>query len=71
MDNHAAHNFVFATILAAAICLSVSDDTRADMEDDPLLLTVILDQIETRDVGGDNTLSWDGEGWLGKDLHKI
>ncbi len=71
MGNQLAHNFAFAAILAAAICLSVSDDARADMEDDPLLLTVILDQIETRDAGGDNTLSGDGQGWLGKDLHKI
>ncbi len=71
MGNQFVHNFAFAAILVAAICLSVSDDARADMEDDPLLLTVILDQIETRDAGGDNTLSWVGQGWLGKDLHKI
>ncbi len=71
MLSQTAHNFAFATILAAAISLSVAGDARAEMDDDPLLLTFILDQIETRDVGGDNTLSWDGEGWLGKDLHKI
>ncbi len=71
MLSQTAHNFAFATILAAAISLSVADDATAEMEDDPLLLTFILDQIETRDVGGDNTLSWDGEGWLGKDLHKF
>ncbi|MCH6549696.1 MAG: copper resistance protein B [Proteobacteria bacterium] len=71
MGSQLAHNFAFAAILAAAICLSVADDARADMEDDPLLLTVILDQLETRDAGGDNTLSWDGQGWLGRDLHKI
>ena len=71
MLSQTAHNFAFAAILAAAICLSVADDARAEMEDDPLLLTVILDQIETRDAAGDNTLSWDAEGWLGKDLYKI
>ena len=71
MLNQTAHNFAFVAILASAICLPVADDARADMEDDPLLLAFILDQIETRDVGGDNTLSWDGQGWLGKDLHKI
>lgn len=70
MASQTAHNFTFAAILAAT-CLSVSNDAGADMEDDPLLLTVLLDQIETRDVGGDDTLSWDGQGWLGKDLHKI
>ncbi len=71
MVNRTARNFAFATILAAVTCLSVADDARADMEDDPLLLTVILDQLETRDAGGDNTLAWDGEAWLGKDLRKI
>jgi copper resistance protein B len=71
MGSQLAHNFAFVAILVAAICLSGLDDARANMEDDPLLLTVILDQIETRDAGGDNTLSWDGQGWLGKDLHKI
>ncbi|MEE8487411.1 MAG: copper resistance protein B [Gemmatimonadota bacterium] len=71
MASHTAHNFAFAAILAAAVCLSVADDARADMEDDPLLLTVLLDQIEARDAGGDDTLSWDVQGWLGKDLRKI
>ncbi len=71
MVSQSARNIAFTAILAAAIFLSVSDDARADAADDPLLLTVILDQLETRDAGGDNTLSWDGEAWLGKDLHKI
>jgi len=71
MVSQSARNIAFAAILAAAIFLSASYDARADAADDPLLLTVILDQLETRDAGGDNTLSWDGEAWLGKDLHKI
>jgi len=71
MASQQVHNFAFAAILAAAICLSVSDDARADMEDDPFLAMIMLDQMEMRDAAGDNTLSWDGEGWLGKDLHKI
>ncbi len=71
MVRRAAHNFTITAILAAVTFLSVSGNARADMEDDPLLLTVILDQLEMRDVGGDNTLSWDGQGWLGRDLRKI
>jgi len=71
MASQTTRRFAFVAILAAAIFLSVADDARADMEDDPLLLTVILVQLEMRDVGGDNTLSWDGQGWLGRDLHKI
>jgi len=66
-----AHYFALTAILAAANFLSVSDDAKADTSDDPLLLMVILDQMEARDAAGDNTLSWDGEGWLGKDLHKV
>ncbi len=71
MVRRAAHNFTFAAILAAVTFLSVSGNVRAEAADDPLLLTVILDQRETRDVGGDTTRAWDGEGWLGKDLQKI
>jgi copper resistance protein B len=71
MINRTARNFAFAAILVAATFLSVSDDARADMEDDPLLLTVILDQLEMCDAGGNNALSWDGQGWLGRDIHKI
>ena len=71
MATQKARNFPSAAMLVAAICLSVTDDARADAADDPLLLTVILDQIEIRDVGGDNSLSWDGQGWLGRDLRKI
>ncbi len=64
-------NFAITTVLAAVTCLSVVDHAKADAGDDPLLLMVILDQLETRDATGDNTFSWDGEGWLGKDLDKI
>ncbi len=71
MSCPAAHNFTITAILAVVTFLTVSGNARSEAADDPLLLTAILDQIEARDAGGDNTLSWDGEGWLGKDLHKI
>ena len=71
MERQAARNLLFAGVLIGAVYLSVSDDARAVMEDDPLLLTVILDELETRDIGGDDTLSWDGQGWIGKDLRKF
>jgi len=66
-----ARRFVSAATLFVAICLSVSDNARASAEDDPLLLMGILDQLEMRDPSGDNTLSWDGQGWIGKDLQKL
>lgn len=40
-------------------------------EDDPLLFTLLLDQLETRDFGDDSAISWDMQGWLGKDLKKL
>ena len=66
-----ARQFVFATTLFAAACLSVSDNARASAEDDPLLLMGILDQFEMRDVTGDNAFTWEGQGWFGKDLRKF
>lgn len=65
-----ARSGFFAAILVIA-CLSFADDSRAAVTDDPVLLMGILDQFEWRDTSGDNTLSWDGQGWLGKDLRKL
>lgn len=59
-----------ATLLAVAL-IWLSDDAGAHAPDDPLLLFVMLDQIEARDAAGDYAIAWDGEAWLGKDLHKL
>jgi copper resistance protein B len=40
-------------------------------EDDPLLSTVSVDQLEYRDAAGPNPLVWEIDGWIGKDLHKL
>lgn len=61
----------FLAIFFAGLCLYVSNDVRAEMDDDPVLTTIILDQLEVRDLGGDNGLFWDVQGWLGKDLRKL
>ena len=71
MVSRTACNFALTAILAAANTLFLADEAWADASDDPVLLMGILDQMETRDAADDNTFSWDGEGWLGKDLHKI
>ena len=71
MISQKAREFATTTILAAVIWLSAADDATADTKDDPLLLTVIFDQVEMRDATGDDTFSWDVEGWLGKDLDKF
>ncbi len=60
-----------AIILATPVFLFVAENARAEASDDPLLLSVLLDQIEMRDAGADNTFSWVVEGWLGKDIDKF
>ena len=71
MTRQTTSSFLFAGALFGAICLFVTNNAIASAEDDPLLLTVIFDQVETRDATGGDTFSWDAEGWLGKDLDKF
>ena len=42
-----------------------------EMNDDPLLTMLLVDQLEIRNADGENPLVWDAEGWVGKDLHKL
>lgn len=42
-----------------------------EMEDDPLLSMLVVDQLEIRDIKGDDVLAWEVDGWLGKDLQKL
>lgn len=71
MKNHNARKFVLSAALAVVISLSTIRDVEAGMIDDPLLLTVVVDELEMLDPGGDNVLSWNTQGWLGKDLTKL
>ncbi len=41
------------------------------MIDDPLLTMILVDQFELRAGDGDTPLTWDAEGWVGKDLNKL
>ena len=41
------------------------------MDDDPLLTMLVVDQLEIRNNDGRDSLVWDAEGWIGKDLHKL
>jgi len=45
--------------------------TAGEMNDDPLLTMLIVDQLEIRIADGENPLVWDAEGWGGQDLHKL
>jgi copper resistance protein B len=44
---------------------------RADAEDDPVLVKLMLDQLEQRGSGNDSEDSWDTQAWIGKDLTKL
>ena len=44
---------------------------RADAGDDPILVKLMLDQLETRDSGSGSDGAWDAQAWIGRDLTKI
>ena len=41
------------------------------MNDDPLLMMLVVDQLEIRNNDGSDALVWDAEGWIGKDVDKL
>lgn len=41
------------------------------MEDDPVLTMFMLEQLELHDAEDSNPLTWEAEGWIGKDLNKL
>jgi len=71
MATQKTRNSVLIATLFAAACLSGPENATASVEDDPILLMGILDQLEIRDTSGANTLSWSAQGWVGKDLQKM
>ena len=42
-----------------------------DMEDDPVLASLIVDKLEMRSADGSKPVEWEAEGWIGKDLNKF
>ncbi len=40
-------------------------------EDDPVLMSVMIDQLEVRKTDGEDLFSWDARAWIGKDLQKL
>lgn len=70
MSTQTLRNGIFSTILVV-VGLSCSGTASAAAADDPLIVMGILDQFEWSDASGDSTLSWDAQGWLGKDLRKL
>ena len=54
---------ILITLLPAA--------ARADAEDDPVLIKLMLDQLETRGSGSDSEDAWVAQASIGKDLTKL
>lgn len=59
-----------AVMMIAAIGL-LPASAQAHAEDDPVLVKLMLDELERRDGGSDKEDSWDAEAWIGKDLKKL
>ncbi|MDX1404969.1 MAG: copper resistance protein B [Woeseiaceae bacterium] len=64
---------IFRTISCLLSCTTVfvSEPGLADAEDDPLLVKVMIDQLERRGSGDDHEDAWDAEAWFGHDLRKL
>ena len=43
----------------------------AAVNDDPVLVKVMFDEIEVRRADGDGVLAWDIEAWIGRDIDKL
>ena len=59
-----------AFLLAALASLSLPAGA-GNMEDNPTLVMLRLNQFEWRVADGDDTLVWDAQGWIGRDLNKL
>ncbi len=59
------------SLLSSLMLLPVFNAQASGMEDDPVLLTVMIDQFEVRDSNTTNPIVIEAEAWIGKDLDKI
>lgn len=57
--------------LSVTLLCTVPAAANAMGEDDPLLLSLIVDQLEYRDTDEGNILAWEADAWIGKDLNKL
>ncbi|HEB29204.1 MAG TPA: copper resistance protein B [Porticoccus sp.] len=66
--------FSLSTVLLTGLVsmlLVASNSAVAGAEDDPLLASVLVDQLEIRDDEDKNPLVLEGQGWIGRDLQKL
>ena len=62
---------IIGTLLLLLTFLAGTPLYAGEMEDDPTLFAVFVDQFEWRDTEDDDSLVWDVHGWIGKDLNKF
>lgn len=59
-------------ILLTALLMTTAFNVNAGgKEDDPLLMKVMIDQLETRITNGSNPTVLEAQAWIGKDLNKF
>jgi len=62
---------VFLSALLLFLTFNSMNFALAGGKDDPVLGTVLIDQLEVRDGGENNPLVLGGQGWIGRDLQKL
>lgn len=60
---------IMTVCLTIALAMPVS--VSAGSKDDPLLASLSFDELERRDAGSEESLNWDAQAWVGKDLDKL
>lgn len=58
-------------LLPAGLTLAAEHDHPHDHGDDPVLTTVLIDQLEMRDADEANPIALEAQAWIGKDLNKL
>ncbi|OUS28527.1 copper resistance protein CopB [Gammaproteobacteria bacterium 45_16_T64] len=66
-------SYLSAATLSTVLLLPIITSTQAmaASKDDPIVSTVIVDQLEIRDSTDDDPLIIEAQGWIGQDLHKL
>ena len=62
---------IIGKLLLALTLPAVAPLYGGEMEDDPTLYALFVDQFEWRDAEDDELMVWDVQGWIGKDLNKL
>ena len=58
-------------LVALLIFLLDGSLVQAEVEDDPLLTKILINEFEIRNAHANSSLALDSQGWIGKDLQKL